>query len=55
MFNLVEIHYDLKRFLEEATDLDPPFKAKVLDVAVWTHLEKEAVTLSKKQGLFVII
>uniref|UniRef100_A0A1A8LCJ7 Uncharacterized protein n=1 Tax=Nothobranchius pienaari TaxID=704102 RepID=A0A1A8LCJ7_9TELE len=40
-----ETNKELRLFLEEATALDPRFKGKSQDEAVWTRLENEAVAL----------
>uniref|UniRef100_A0A1A7Z5Q1 BED-type domain-containing protein n=1 Tax=Iconisemion striatum TaxID=60296 RepID=A0A1A7Z5Q1_9TELE len=40
-----ETNKELRLFLEEATALDPRFKGKIQDEAVWTRLENEAVVL----------
>ncbi|XP_070407376.1 E3 SUMO-protein ligase ZBED1-like [Nothobranchius furzeri] len=40
-----ETNKELRLFLEEATALDPRFKGKIQDEAVWTRLENEAVAL----------
>ncbi|KAF7212462.1 E3 SUMO-protein ligase ZBED1 [Nothobranchius furzeri] len=40
-----ETNKELLLFLEEATALDPHFKGKIQDEAVWTRLENEAVAL----------
>ncbi|XP_049909753.1 thyrotropin receptor-like [Epinephelus moara] len=44
-----QLDENIRMFLEEATSLDPRFKTKILDAAVWSRLEEKACGENSEQ------
>ncbi|KAL7376627.1 hypothetical protein ABVT39_012234 [Epinephelus coioides] len=45
---------NIRMFLEEATSLDPRFKTKILDAAVWSRLEEKPCGENSEQVCFIL-
>lgn len=50
---LLQQDEEIRMFLEEATLLDPRFKTKILDAAVWSRLEEKACGDNSEQVCYI--